>query len=157
MDYIKDLRAVVGHRPLILISAMILVLDEADRLLFQHRAGTGAWHVPGGYMEPGEAIEDTARREVLEETGLQVGEMELLGVFSGQDFYWEYPNGDQVYNVTVAFITRDVRGELSADGTEGVDVRFIELDALPDNLGPPAEPVLRKFISRHGAWRKSNS
>jgi 8-oxo-dGTP pyrophosphatase MutT (NUDIX family) len=124
---------------------MVLIL-EGDRLLFQRRVGTGAWHVPGGYMEPGEAIEETARREAKEETGLEIGKMTLVGVFSGPEFHWFAPNGDEVHNVTIAFTTRDFQGNLQADGEEGLEVKFFNLRALPDNLGPPAKPILDYFL-----------
>ena len=147
-DYIKEIRELVGHRPLILTSATILVLNDQEQLLLQRRAATGAWHVPGGYMEPGEKIEDTARREAKEETNLEIGELALLGVFSGPEFHWFAPNGDEVYNVTVAFVTRDFSGEPRADGDEGTSVAFFDLEALPENLGPPARPVLAAFLKR---------
>ena len=122
MDYIKEVRALVGNRPLILVSAMILAVDQ-ERLLMQRRAYTGAWHVPGGYMELGERIEETARRELREETGLEARAIELLSVFSGPGFHWFAPNGDEVHNVTIAFVTREFEGELRADGEEGVEVK----------------------------------
>lgn len=120
---------------------MVLILHE-NELLMQKRAGTGAWHVPGGYMEPGERLEETARREALEETGLKLGALTLAGVYSGPDFHWFAPNGDEVYNVTVAYLTREFTGTPRADGEEGTAVSFIPLDHLPERLGPPARPVL---------------
>ena len=127
---------------------MVLLIDSEGRLLMQRRVGTGAWHVPGGYLEPGESIEQTARREALEETGLTVGELELVGVYSGPEFHWFAPNGDEIFNVTVAFITRDFQGELRADGKEGDAVRFFRMDAFPDELGPPAGAVLGALKGR---------
>lgn len=73
---------------------MVPLLDAEGRLLMQRRAGTGAGHVPGRHLEPGESIEDTAMCEALEETGLTVGVLELAGVYSGPDFHWFAPNGD---------------------------------------------------------------
>ena len=144
MGYIKEVRALVGNRPLILVSAMILAIDQ-ERLLMQRRAHTGAWHVPGGYMELGEKIEKTARRELREETGLEARNLTLLGVFSGPGFHWFAPNGDEIYNVTVAFVAHEFEGRLQADGEEGVEVKWIALNALPETLGPPAEPVIEFF------------
>ena len=47
-------------------------------------------------MELGETVQDTARREVFEETGLRLGKLELFGMYSGPDYYKTFPNGDQV-------------------------------------------------------------
>ena len=80
--------------------------------------------------------------------------MELLGVFSGPGFHWFAPNGDEVHNVTIAFVTREFEGELRADGEEGVEVKFIDLNALPENLGPPAEPVITFFKKNRDAFLK---
>jgi ADP-ribose pyrophosphatase YjhB (NUDIX family) len=51
------------------------VIVQQDRLLLVERArdpGIGRWAVPGGRVEPGETLAEAARREVLEETGLEV-------------------------------------------------------------------------------------
>ncbi len=64
------------------VSARAVVVDEAGRvLLVRHRDGDREFHVlPGGRIEPGETAAEAARREVLEETGLEVGIGELLWV-----------------------------------------------------------------------------
>lgn len=138
----------MGHQPLILTSVMVLILDSEGRLLLQKRAGTGAWHVPGGFLELGEKLEDAARREALEETELTLGALTLVGAYSGPNFHWFAPNGDEVYNVTVAYLTRDYSGTPVADGEEGTEVSFTSLATLPEQLGPPARPILVDLIGR---------
>lgn len=136
------------HQPLILTSVMVLIVDSEGRLLLQKRAGTGAWHVPGGFLELGEALEDAARREALEETGLSLGALTLVGAYSGPDFHWIVPNGDEVYNVTIAYLARDFSGTPVADGEEATEVVFMPLSPLPEPLGPPARPVLTDLTAR---------
>lgn len=77
MDYIRQLRQFIGHRPLLMVGAAVLVLDKQNRLLMMKRSDTGRWGIPGGAMELGEVVEHAARREALEETGLEIGEMAL--------------------------------------------------------------------------------
>ena len=47
-DYIHEMRALVGHRPMILNTAAGALLDDQHRLLLQERADTGGWSFPGG-------------------------------------------------------------------------------------------------------------
>ncbi|WP_407652092.1 hypothetical protein [Aquibacillus koreensis] len=50
MDYVKDLRNLVGNRPLILTGSVVLLLNEINELLLQHRTD-GGWGLPGGLMK----------------------------------------------------------------------------------------------------------
>jgi ADP-ribose pyrophosphatase YjhB (NUDIX family) len=95
-------------------------------------------------MEPGETFEQTARREVREEIGVELGALEVVEVYSGPEFFHTYPNGDQAYHVGVAFQTRDVRGELQSDEHEVDEVEFFSLNALPSPLNKNA----RHFLER---------
>ena len=70
MDYILQLRQYIGHRPILMVGAAVLVLDEQDRLLMMKRSDSGCWGLPGGATEPGEVVENAAKRETLEETNL---------------------------------------------------------------------------------------
>lgn len=145
MGYINELRALVGQRPIIMAGACALILDQRDRLLLQRRSDNHLWGLPGGSMEPGESIENTARREVLEETGLELGQMTLLGVFSGPQQFYVYPNGDQIYDLCVAFIARRAAGKLASDN-ESVDLGYFPLDQLPTDMNPLDKPIIQALI-----------
>jgi ADP-ribose pyrophosphatase YjhB (NUDIX family) len=129
--YVEELRALVRRRPLILPRTHVYVLDGSDRLLLMRRTDTGGWGLPGGFMEPGETLEETARRETLEKTGLTVGDLSLLRVFSGPDCHVHYPNGDEVYSVTAAYLTRDFEGALKRDSQEATALAFFDLRDEP--------------------------
>ena len=86
MGYIMDLRAFVGHRPLIQVGSSVILEDGQGRVLLQRRSDDHCWDcAAAGSMEPGESAEDTARRELLEETGLTAHSLELVEVLSGKD------------------------------------------------------------------------
>lgn len=144
MDYILQLRQYIGHRPILMVGAAILVLDEQNRLLMMRRSDIGCWGIPGGATEPGEVVEEAAKRETVEEVNLQVGEMSLFGVFSGPDLYYKYPNGDEVYNVTIVYLSRDWHGEIKLNG-EHTGWNWYPVNKIPEDLSPPIRPVIEKF------------
>lgn len=145
MGYIEDLRSVVGNHPLILVGVAVAVINENGEFLLQKRRD-GVWGVPGGFMEPGESTEETGRREVLEETGLEVGHLNLIGVFSGKQYFVKLPNGDEFHPVTVAYVTKEINGgELKADGEESMEVKFFKVSELPDKLNPFIKGLIKQY------------
>jgi len=133
MEYYKFLRQYVGHQPIILPGAVVIILNSANEVLLQKRYD-GGWGLPGGLMEMGESLEDTAKREVLEETGLVVTDLQLLGVFSGPDYYLKVSNGDELYSVTAVYYTRNVQGDLVIDYHESETMLYCPLANLPHDL-----------------------
>lgn len=135
MGYIMDLRAYVGHSPLIQVGSSVIVENDQGHILLQLRTDNHLWSFSAaGSMEPGESAEDTARRELLEETGLTAHTLELYGVYSGPKEYHIYPNGDEVYNVEFAYLCRDWSGTLRCQTEEVDELRFFPLDGLPPTL-----------------------
>ena len=60
-----------------------MVVTHAHRVLFGHRdddAGAPCWQLPGGWLEAGESPPQAARREVREETGLELAELRFVAV-----------------------------------------------------------------------------
>lgn len=146
MSYVQELRSLVGHRPLIIPRAAVLIVNDRNCLLLQHRKDNQQWGLIGGSMEIGESLEETARREVLEETGLELDELEWFGLFSGQELIYEYPNGDIAVNVVAVYTAQRFRGELKADEEEAHQVCFFKLSELPKDLSPPDRPVIKQFL-----------
>ena len=157
MNYVLRMRRVIGHKPLILVGANVLVLDGARRVLLQRRTDNGLWGLPGGAMEPGETLEETARREVREETGLELCGLELLGVFSGEALHYKYPNGDEVYDVNIVYVATEPQGELRTDPEEGHELRYFALDSLPAAISPLDRPTLDRFLKSPWAYRSATT
>jgi 8-oxo-dGTP pyrophosphatase MutT (NUDIX family) len=145
MEYLHELRKLVGHRPLLMVGAAVLLVDNRDRLLLMKRSDSGCWGPPGGAVEPGEIVEAAARRETLEETGLEIGAMTLFGVFSGPELYYKYPNRDEVYNVTIMYLSRDWKNDIQING-EHTEWRWFTAPDIPENISPPILPAIRQFI-----------
>lgn len=131
MTYVSELRDLVGHRPLLLAAAGVVVVDEAGRWLLQRRVDDGLWGLLGGALELGESFEDAARRELFEESGLTVESLHRLDVYSGPEFQLTYPNGDRAFVVGVTFLAGGVAGTAVADGVEGVELGWFSPADLP--------------------------
>lgn len=63
------------------VSVAGIVVDDHDRVLVIRRQDTGAWQAPGGVLELDESFEQGVRREVAEETGVEVDVERLSGVY----------------------------------------------------------------------------
>ena len=107
-------------------------------------------------MEPGERLEETAVREAREETGLELAmeDLKLFAVFSGPELFYTYPNGDQVYNVSVVYQCSQYQGQLNhkalPDG-ETLALRFFApQDINLEQVSPPVQPMLRKWLEERG-------
>ncbi|MDB5044635.1 MAG: hypothetical protein JWQ08_685 [Deinococcus sp.] len=131
------------------VGAGVAVLHHATVLLVC-RTDNGLWDVPGGAVEPGEAVEDAARRELLEETSLSVGPLKLLGVFSGPNFQHTYPDGHAVEWVTVLFAA-SWQGEAPKPGDDAAQVAWWPLTALPGNSAPATAHSLGSLQGNSGA------
>ncbi|MGA4722113.1 NUDIX hydrolase [Fictibacillus nanhaiensis] len=146
MGYIMDLRKVVGSRPLIMIGACVILVNSNNELLLQLRKDNNCWGLAGGSLEIGETLEQVAKRELFEETGLIANNLILFNVFSGQDFYYKYPHGDEVYNVVSAFVCRDYEGVLRREESEVQELKFFKFNELPPNISPPDIPILDEYF-----------
>lgn len=146
MSYVQELRSLVGHRPLIIPGAAVLIVDRQERLLLQHRKDNQQWGLIGGAMEIGESLEETAKREAIEETGLELDKLEWFDLFSGPELIYTCPNEDVVVNVVAVYIARQFRGELRADVEEADEVCFFKLMDLPKDLSPPDKPVIEQYL-----------
>lgn len=91
----------------------------------RHPPFAGSWALPGGFVEPGEQVADAAPRELLEETGVRVERLQLLGVYDtpGRD-----PRG---WTVSVVYLAQleDERPAKGADDAQ--DARWFAVDSLP--------------------------
>ncbi|HZP24687.1 MAG TPA: NUDIX hydrolase [Terriglobales bacterium] len=134
------------ERPLIGVGAVIV---SGGRALLVRRATEplrGEWSVPGGLLELGEQLRDGVRREVLEETGLEIEPGEVLDVF---DSIITDPLGRTQYHyVLIDYLCRPLLGEARA-GSDVSDVRWAAPEALAAlSLRESIEQVVRKGIAR---------
>jgi len=144
-NYVKTMRSMIGTKSLLICGASVIVIRDGH-ILLQKRKDNGCWSYHGGCLELGERLEDTAKRELYEETGLKVKSMYHFGVFSGPELHYVYLNGDEVYNVDAVYVCDDFEGGISADAAEVTELRWFPFNEIPENLSPPVEGIIRKFI-----------
>ncbi|MGM7723678.1 NUDIX hydrolase [Metabacillus sp. Hm71] len=135
MKYIKEMRKHIGHETLLTVGCGVIIEDNG-MILLQHRTDEDNWCIPGGMMEVGETFEETAKREVYEETGLNVTSLDLFGIYSGEQCFVRYPNGDKVFSVQVIFISKKYKGKLKQVDVESRDHKFFRKTDLPVHINP---------------------
>lgn len=146
MGYIMNLRKYVGHDPIIGIGATTLVFNDKKELLLNLRSDTNSWGIPGGSMELYETIEQTAVRELKEEAGINADGLELVTVLSGNDYYFEYPNGDKMCTVIVLFKVLNYTGEIKVSDNESKKLEFFSLSNLPTKIESRAQLIINKIL-----------
>ena len=135
-DYIMDLRKLVGHRLLLSPGVSVIVEDAEGRALLEKRHDNGCWCYAGGAVEPDEYVEDAARRELFEETGIKADQLEIYDVFTPPTSQIKYPKGDEESYVEIVYTCRDWHGELRPQPGEVDELRWFAADALPVELSP---------------------
>ena len=111
-----------------------IVFDARHRVLLHRRHVGNGWAPPSGRVEPRESVEDALRRELVEETGLEVAIDRIVGVYSEPTTQIvRYPDDREVHYVTTVVACHVLRGNLSAS-LEGADWGWWPLDALPEPM-----------------------
>jgi 8-oxo-dGTP pyrophosphatase MutT (NUDIX family) len=120
-------------------SAGGLVIDNIDRPREEQvaaligrvdRRGRMLWSLPKGHIELGETAEQTAIREVAEETGIQGSVLAALGRID----YWFVTDGRRVHKTVHHYLMRFLGGELSDDDVEVAEVAWVPIPELPSRL-----------------------
>lgn len=117
--------------------AVIVLVRKGAQALLAHAARfpPGVFSTLAGFVEAGESLEDTVKREIREEAGIEVKNLRYFGSQS-----WPFP-----HSLMVGFLAEYAGGEPRPDGKEILEVRFFDVDALP--LLPPPLSIARRLIN----------
>ena len=147
MGYVEELRAIIGHRRIILNGCIAFIENSLGQILMQQRKYPyGKWGLPGGLMELGESTEETVKREVYEETGLKLGQLSLFGVYSGEKYLCIAQNGDEFYVVTTVYKTSEYSGAVAVNDDESLQFEWVDKHNLPENIAGTHKDIISDYI-----------
>jgi 2-dehydropantoate 2-reductase len=121
------------------IAADIIVRNGNKVLLIERANEPFGWAIPGGFVDYGEKIEDAARREILEETGIKVDTITLLGIYSD-------PKRDKRGHTASAIYYAESDCEPVA-GDDAKNAKFFPLNALPEDLAFDHAQILADYLA----------
>lgn len=140
-NYIQEIRALVGHKPILLNASGGILLNDQGQVLLNLRTDTHNWSLPGGYLEYGETFDAACIREYREDSGIDVALVAPIGLFD--QGFTTYPNGDQAQVITRLYLVRAVGGQDLQQATdETLDLQYFSFDDLPPLLNQQTADML---------------
>ncbi|MBU1110344.1 NUDIX hydrolase [Patescibacteria group bacterium] len=138
--HIKELKK--RKPPLLVVNAVIQKGEEVLLLKRAKEPHKGTWVVPGGHVKHNEDLETAVKREVREETGLDI---KVIGtVCTHRDDLGIDPRG---FHLAVTFLTTPINGKIRKN-KEAMAIKWFKLNRLPKNLGLGCEIYFQKTIMR---------
>ncbi|MFI5933718.1 NUDIX hydrolase [Actinoplanes sp. NPDC051494] len=123
IDYYDDPKAPAATS--LVPSANAVVVNDRGEILFIQRSDNGNWAIPGGAMDLGESLPETAVRETAEETGVDVVITGLVGIFTDPRHVIHYTSNDEVrQEFSVVFAARPIGGAPTTSA-ESTEVRWV--------------------------------
>jgi ADP-ribose pyrophosphatase YjhB (NUDIX family) len=120
--------------------------NKSGCVLLERRSDCGLWGIPGGRIEPGESIVDSATREMKEETGLDVKITGLFGVYSEQvGRIVTFP--DCVVHLVDTIVEAEIMGGELKCSSESLEIKYFRIEEFPEDIVPPAQSIIRDIKS----------
>ncbi len=129
-SYIRFIRSKVAEAKIILNAACAVLDDGTGRILLQKRTDNHKWGLPGGLLELDESILDAVKREVKEETNLDIEPTRFIGVFVNPMMRWR--ERDEAEVICFSFAAKIVGGTLRINDDESSELRYFGRDELPE-------------------------
>ncbi len=146
VDYLNDPNAPKINN--LVPSASAIVLNQEGKILLQLRSDTHVWALPGGAMEIGETIGQTAVRETKEETGLDVEPEYIVGIYTNPNHVVAFSNGEVRQQFSVCFACRLIGGEMKVSD-ESIEVGFFSPEEIEHlAMHPSIRLRIQHFLER---------
>lgn len=128
IDYYDDPQAPPANS--VVPSANVVVVNDAGEILLIRRTDNDNWALPGGAMDLGESLPDAARRETVEETGVEVEITGLVGIYTDPRHVIHYTsNGEVRQEFSVVFVAKPLSGQ-PTPSDESREVHWVAPDAV---------------------------
>ncbi|OGF20697.1 hypothetical protein A2316_02780 [Candidatus Falkowbacteria bacterium RIFOXYB2_FULL_38_15] len=102
-----------------------IIFDKQNKILLCHRRDYDLWNLPGGGLKPGESILDGVKREIKEETGLDVNISKLIGIY----------DKPEEKDIVFSFACNIIKGKITLNN-EADKIEYFEINKLPLNTVP---------------------
>lgn len=129
----------------IIPAASAIIENDQGEILLHRRRDNDSWALPGGTMEFGESITGTVKREVKEETGLDIEPVSLVGVYSDPNHAIEYTDGEVRQEFSLCFACKILHGTLRVS-EESHALQFFSPREI---AGLDMHPSIRKRIHHY--------
>lgn len=121
----------VGNQMLIIPAARGVLFNQKGQVLLVRRSDNDEWAMPAGSIELGESIYDCLKREVWEETGLDVISAHPIAIYTDPRYNFKTMFGGEHQMFTVVFLVNEWIGKRQKETDETIDARFFDLGNLP--------------------------
>lgn len=143
-DYLNDPRAPEANS--IVPAASAIVVNAEGKILLHRRSDNDFWALPGGAMEIGETIGQTAIRETKEETGLDVELEYIVGIYTNPRHVVAFSDGEVRQQFSMCFACRLVGGEIKVSD-ESTEVGFFSPEEIEHlNMHPSIRLRIQHFL-----------
>ena len=147
IDYLNDPNAPSANS--LVPSANAIVVNEQGEILMIRRTDNGNWAVPGGGMDLGESITDTAIRETREETGIKCQITGLVGIYTNPGHVIRYTSDGEVrQEFSIVFTARPTGGQLQASSESSETQWVAPATAVTLQMHPSMRQRIQHYLDR---------
>ena len=131
MKYVNGMKKEEKKAENFVVSSIVLIVNDENKILLERSKSSNFWKIPGGIMLPHEAIEDTSRRIVYEQTSLILEKLDFISILSGDEVVYKKLNGDEIYNVIVLYKSSKYNGSIYSKNSD-IILDWFSIYELPD-------------------------
>ena len=153
-SYVWKIRQKIGH-DLLVTATVDVVAERNGKFCMVYHKDFDAWNFPGGHVEIEDSWQSAAKRELKEESGIEVREEDLVpfATLSGKGWATEYKSGDKTRPFTIAFCcTKFVESRMETDEEELEAVGWFSLEEI---RGMKLARHTRDFLEAYLRYRES--